>query len=206
MQLCLTQQQALARYYPAIEKEYRYWMEGAVKLGINQRFKRVVRMDDGSLLNRYWDNLAIPRQESYLEDVRTADTAVGHLLQDSVFRNAVHQQQIVQDRRSKIYLDLRAAAASGWDFSSRWFADGQTLSSIYTTDIVPVDLNCLLILSEKLVSQHSKDPALKKMATANLSKRIAAIRKYCWNTKAGYFTDHDLNRKEATDRLTLASG
>ena len=204
MQLCLTQQQALARYYPAIEKEYRYWMEGATKLGAGQRNKRVVRMDDGSLLNRYWDDLTIPRQESYLEDVKTADTAISHLLQDSNFTNATQQQQVIQNMRSKIYLDLRAAAASGWDFSSRWFADGQTLSTIYTTDIVPVDLNCLLILSETLVSKYSKDPALKRMATNNLSKRIAAIRKYCWNEKAGYFTDHDLNLKAATDRLTLA--
>ena len=44
-------------------------------------------------------------------------------------------------RRREVYRDLRAAAESGWDFSSRWLGDGQTLATIRTTDLVPVDLN-----------------------------------------------------------------
>ena len=33
---------------------------------------------------------------------------------------------------AEVYRDLRAAAESGWDFSSRWLADGRTLATIRT--------------------------------------------------------------------------
>jgi len=203
-QLCMVNKEAIKRYYPAIEREYRYWMEGSGALQPGEAYKRVVRMDDGSLLNRYWDELTIPRQESYLEDVKTADTATLHFLRVTLFRDATQQQSAVARLRSKVYADLRAAAASGWDFSSRWFADGRSLHTIQTTDIVPVDLNCLLLLSEKLVSEHASDTVLKRMAANNLSKRMNAIQKYFWDTASGYFMDYHLSNKAVTGRLTLA--
>jgi alpha,alpha-trehalase len=42
-------------------------------------------------------------------------------------------------------------AESGWDFSSRWFADASTRATIDTTDIVPVDLNSLLFGLENAI-------------------------------------------------------
>ncbi len=44
----------------------------------------------------------------------------------------------------QVYRDIRAAAESGWDFSSRWLRDPRSLGSIETTQIIPVDLNSLL--------------------------------------------------------------
>ena len=82
-------------------------------------------MPDGTLLNRYWDARDTPRDESYTEDVVTS--------RDSPVAPA-----------AEVYRDLRAGAESGWDFSSRWLADGKTLATIHTTDLVPVDLNSLL--------------------------------------------------------------
>ena len=35
-------------------------------------YRRVVRLPDGSVLNRYWDDRDTPREESYREDVATA--------------------------------------------------------------------------------------------------------------------------------------
>ena len=60
-------------------------------------------MADGALLNRHWDDADMPRDESYREDTELAR---------STGRNA-----------PQLYRDLRAAAESGWDFGSRWFAD-----------------------------------------------------------------------------------
>jgi neutral trehalase len=37
--------------------------------------------------------------------------------------------------------DLRAGAASGWDYSSRWLRDITRLASIRTTQFIPIDLN-----------------------------------------------------------------
>jgi alpha,alpha-trehalase len=55
-----------------MEKEYQYWMDGAEALEPGSASKRVVRMADGALLNRYWDDNDTPRPESWLDDVTTA--------------------------------------------------------------------------------------------------------------------------------------
>ena len=52
-----------------------------------------------------------------------------------------------------MYRHLRAAAESGWDFSSRWFKDVKDFSSIHTAEIIPVDLNCLLFNLEKTIAK-----------------------------------------------------
>ncbi|MHA6497952.1 trehalase family glycosidase [Escherichia coli] len=43
-----------------------------------------------------------------------------------------------------MYRDLRAGAASGWDYSSRWLRDTGRLASIRTTQFIPIDLNAFL--------------------------------------------------------------
>jgi len=57
------------QFLPQLEKEYAFWMMGETKLKPGQSTARVVKLKDGALLNRYWDDNAIPRQESYREDV-----------------------------------------------------------------------------------------------------------------------------------------
>ena len=54
---------------------------------------------------------------------------------------------------SQIYTDLASAAESGMDFSSRWLQDGRRLSSIRTTDILPVDLNAILCSNEATLAK-----------------------------------------------------
>lgn len=88
-------------YLPQLKKEYAYWMQGSDALQPGSENLRVVKLKDGSVLNRYWDDRDTPRTESYLDDVTTA-------------KNNPNRPA------TEIYRDLRAAAASGWDFSSRW--------------------------------------------------------------------------------------
>ncbi|STQ11195.1 trehalase [Enterobacter cloacae] len=64
--------EALKKYRPQMEKEYAYWMEGADALQAGEANKRVVKLEDGSLLNRYWDDRDTPRPESWLDDITTA--------------------------------------------------------------------------------------------------------------------------------------
>lgn len=64
--------EVLKTYLPQLEKEYQYWMDGADRLQNGQANKRVVKLDDGSVLNRYWDDKDTPRPESWLDDVTTA--------------------------------------------------------------------------------------------------------------------------------------
>ncbi|HVK97185.1 MAG TPA: alpha,alpha-trehalase TreA [Flavisolibacter sp.] len=175
------------KYYSAMEKEYMWWMQGASNLKKGQAHRRVVKMPDGMILNRYFDDKKAPREESYSEDVHTA-------------KNYKHPDGMV-------YTNLRAGAESGWDFSSRWFADTLHLNTIETTNIIPVDLNSLLYAYENILSKaatattnKSKSVLYKQKAL----KRRAAVLKYCWNEKLQYFFDYDRLEKHTTDKWSAA--
>lgn len=58
---------ALKEYLPQLQKEYAYWMEGVETLQPGQQNQRVVKLEDGSVLNRYWDDRDTPRPESWLK-------------------------------------------------------------------------------------------------------------------------------------------
>ena len=53
------------QFLPQLEKEYGFWMLGSKKIKPGQSSARIVQLNDGSILNRYWDENATPRQESY---------------------------------------------------------------------------------------------------------------------------------------------
>src|SRR5450432_721667 len=175
-------------YLPQLEKEYNYWMEGSEKLKPLQSNKTVVKLKDGSVVNRYWDELDIPRQEAYFEDQTLT----------SKFPEA---------QARKINRDLRAAAASGWDFSSRWFADKKNIATIQTTNIIPVDLNCLLyklelvIAKAKLLAHNDSSVAVYRKKA---SERLNTIDKYCWNKDIGFYTDYDFVTQKQSSLVTPA--
>ncbi len=179
----------LITYLPQLEKEYLFWMKGAETLTEKTNcIHRVVRMPDGSLLNRYWDEHDTPRPEAYKEDVELS-----------------HQATIPSH---ELYRHLRAAAESGWDFSSRWFREATQFSSIHTTEIIPVDLNCLLLHLERtlahayqLSGNHEKSAHYTKKSFA----RQAAIRTYCWNEHEQFFFDYDFVAQKNKERFTLAA-
>ncbi len=108
------------KYLPQLIREYQFWMDGADALKPGSAHRRAVKLADGTVLNRYYDDRNVPREEAYKEDVATA--------------------KVAGPGSPEIYRNLRAAAESGWDFSSRWFA-GKTLATIHTTDLIPPDLN-----------------------------------------------------------------
>jgi alpha,alpha-trehalase len=64
-----------ADYLPELRAEYDYWMEGAESLVPGSAHRHAIRLPDGALLNRYWDDRATPRDESYREDIETAHRA-----------------------------------------------------------------------------------------------------------------------------------
>ncbi len=179
--------QVYAKYLPSLQKEYNYWMDGAETLRPGQANRRVVKMKDGALLNRYWDDKAIPRQESYLQDVETADKS--------------------SQSKPVIYRHLRAGAESGWDFSSRWFRDAKNLTTIQTTDIIPVDLNSLLYNLEITIAKASSfngEQNTAKQFNDKAGRRKIAVMKYTWNNSLGFFTDYNFTRNTADTMITAA--
>ncbi len=177
----------LVHYQPELLKEYAYWMSGANNLKNGQASKTAVRLNDGTLLNRYWDTSDQPREESYKQDV-----AAGKL---------------TKQKLPDFYHNIRAAAASGWDFSSRWFDASGKLETIQTTNIIPVDLNCLLYHLETVIAQSyalQKNTAQKQFYQAKAAQRKKAILVYCWDEKAGWFMDYNWKLQQVSPVETLA--
>jgi alpha,alpha-trehalase len=179
--------QTYSKYRDALQKEYDFWMEGRERLSPGQAHRRVVRLADGTVLNRYWDDLATPREESYQADVATAQASTR--------------------APEEIYRNLRAAAESGWDFSSRWFADGKTLGSIRTVELLPVDLNSLLYQLELTLARayESGDAAKSNDFRARAVSRRSAVQRYMWNPAAGAFTDYAWGEGRAAAQVTAAT-
>ena len=180
-----------AEYLPYMLKEYRFWMKGRTKLhkAEHKAYARVVEMPNGMQLNRYYDNKMTPRPESLSEDVLTAKEAEGR-------------------ESDRLYLHLRAAAESGWDFSSRWFVDPKNLSSIHSADIIPVDLNCLLYQLESTIAETYrliKNPLLARRFQVLADRRAKAIQEYCWDEKTQFFVDYNFHHKQPTGQLSLAA-
>jgi len=172
---------------PTLEKEYKFWMDGASTLKVGQAYRRVVKLKDGTILNRYWDDSNIPRQESWREDIETA----------------------TRSKRNKIemYKHLRAGAESGIDFSNRWFADGKNLTSIQVTNYIAVDLNALLSNLEYAISkgyQVTRNDSLANEYRRKGEKRRVAIDKYCWNSKLNYYCDYNFKTQKILNEITPA--
>ncbi|HLT43493.1 MAG TPA: alpha,alpha-trehalase TreF [Luteimonas sp.] len=166
------------RYLPRLRREHAFWMEGSEGLEPGEARRHCACMPDGSVLNRYWDELARPREEEYLEDVTTAASQSARPAE-------------------AVYRDLRAAAASGWDFSSRWFDAGEELSATRTTSIVPVDLNAFLFALEEQIadlSRKSGDEATAAHFGRLCRARAEAIERWLWDERAGAYFDYDLLR------------
>lgn len=181
-------EEVLSEYLPQLVAEHQFWMKGEGQLNRNNNaIRRVVKLADNSVLNRYWDNDSIPRPEAYKEDVETAS------------RIAIKPEIT--------YRNLRAAAESGWDFSARWFRDGLSLETIHTTEIIPVDLNSLLYHLERTIAKAyalKDDRRNSEFFSAKAEVRKRAILKYCWNPTAGYFMDYDFVAEKHTGFYSLA--
>jgi alpha,alpha-trehalase len=178
----------LVDYLPELQAEYDYWMEGADSLAPGSAHRHTLRLSDGALLNRYWDDRPAPRDESYRQDIETA-----------------HQGN---RPAAEVYEDLRAGAESGWDFSSRWLADGKDLSTIRTTAIAPVDLNTLIMHLEETLARAYQlkgdlDGAQRYRTLAD--NRRATIRRLMWNAQAGFFVDYLWQEKRQSDVLSAAT-
>jgi len=180
--------QIIIKFLPQLEKEYEFWMNGQDRIDKNNISEsHVVSMKDGEILNRYWDKLDTPRQEAYADDMETAGKST--------------------NSRKEIFRHIRAAAESGWDFSSRWFRDENDMSTIYTTDIIPIDLNCLLFHLEKVLAKGFElemQNVASEEYNRKAAKRLEAIQKYLWDKNEKTFTDYDFVNRQPTGRTTAA--
>ncbi|MBV4366409.1 alpha,alpha-trehalase TreA [Erwinia phyllosphaerae] len=178
-----------SQYLPELQKEYSYWMSDADSLKAGDAAKTVVKLKDGTLLNRYWDSRDTPRTESWMDDIETAEKAK-------------------ERNKGELYRDLRAGAASGWDFSSRWFAKPGDISTIETTHILPVDLNSLMFHLEQTLARANKEAGHQDASqhfTQLAEQRQKAINHYLWDSKQGWYADYDWRKAKVRPQLTAAT-
>lgn len=173
--------QVYLKYLPALRAEHDYWSDHSFPT------RHVVPLPGGGQLSRYFDLRDTPRPESFIQDEAVASRS--------------------KEEPAVLYRNLRSAAESGWDFSSRWFADGRSLETIATTGRIPVDLNCLLqhlelTLARALRLSGDSDAAgsFEQLAEQRKSALLAA----CWSPENGYFCDADSATGKPVSSLTLA--
>ncbi|XP_021493614.1 trehalase isoform X2 [Meriones unguiculatus] len=134
-------------------------------------------------LNLYNVPYGGPRPESYSKDAELANT-------------------VPEGDREALWAELKAGAESGWDFSSRWLVGGpnpDSLSSIRTSKMVPIDLNAFLCQAEELMSSFYSRLGNDVEATKyrNLrAQRLAAMEAILWDEQKGAWFDYDLEKGE----------
>lgn len=146
--------------------------------------ERVAAVVGGVALSRYWDEHDTPRPEAYAEDRSSAQRA--------------------RDKPAA-YRHLRAAAASGWDFSSRWCEDPGDLTTIETTEVIPVDLNALLLQLERTIAalcRSRRDASTADRFEGFASARALVLQTRCWDQQSGWF--FDLDRGTGARRTSFA--
>ncbi len=179
---------SFARYLPELKREYAFWMEGEHGMHAGDAHRHLVAMPGGEVLNRYWDDSDTPRDEAYRDDVELA----------RVSGREPHQ----------LFRDVRAAAESGWDFSSRWFADSRTRASMDTTEIVPVDLNSVLFGLENAIRsgcERLSDSACAAEFATRADARRAAIDRYLWDASRGAYFDYRWTRIARSTAVSAAT-
>ncbi|XP_062241520.1 trehalase [Platichthys flesus] len=153
---------------PALEQEYVFWMQN----------RSVAVKVDGveHLLNRYHVEVGRPRPESYTDDLELAEG-------------------LSDGDKEQLWMDLKAGAESGWDFSSRWYMGGEGLRDTRTSVFLPPDLNALLCLNEKTLASFHRllgdgDSAARYDQAA--ARRQGAMEALLWDAERGAWFDYSL--------------
>ncbi|CAB3253901.1 unnamed protein product [Arctia plantaginis] len=160
----------------SLEKEISYFLD-------NKLISVTKDNTDYNLL-RYNAPSKGPRPESYREDYEAAE-------------------KLDESERTDFFIELKSAAESGWDFSSRWFIseDGSnegSLTDIKIRNIVPVDLNAIFTgVLQNTANFHGLLGNTRKAARyAELAEQWrTAIQAVLWNEKEGIWFDYDIKSK-----------
>lgn len=180
---------SIIAFLPALEKEYQYWTADAKNVSQSKIAVNKSVWTNETILNRYSGTLTTPRAEAYDKEYKWS------LALKEELRPAFHQ-------------NLRAACESGWDFSSRWFADEKNKTTVQCENFIPVCLNSLLYNCEKELAalyQFQSNSKIAKKYEALAESRKKAILKYCWSEKESVFNDYDFVTKRPNSVISLAT-
>lgn len=161
---------------PILEREFQYWINN-----------HTVTVNDHAFAV-FGDTTCGPRPESYSEDKETSEN----------FETDIDKENH--------YSELKAAAESGMDFSSRWFinngTNNGTLVDLKCRSIVPVDLNAFLFSVAKTLAEFSlilKNETKAAEFEAKAQEIYDAIQSVLWHDDVGAWLDYDILNKKRRD-------
>ncbi|KAL9242946.1 hypothetical protein vseg_016900 [Gypsophila vaccaria] len=156
------------RSLPALIKEHEFWNSGIHKVTIHDS------KGGSHNLSRYYAMWNKPRPESYTTDKETA--------------SKLHNEA----DKEILYREVASTAESGWDFSTRWMRNTSDLTTLTTTNIIPVDLNAYILKMELdiafLAKVAGETAVAEKFTKASLS-REKAFSSIFWNENLGQWLD-----------------
>ncbi|KAK9830761.1 hypothetical protein WJX74_005988 [Apatococcus lobatus] len=156
----------LQEAFEALQTEHDYWTttEKAVS----------VRAPDGTIhsLSRYYADWTAPRPEGFSEDYPLGAS-------------------LTPAATAELYRNIASGAESGMDFTVRWFSEPTAnMSTIRTTQIIPVELNAYLYDMERNMAAFATELGNASAAasfTAAAAARATAITALMWNSSAGHW-------------------
>lgn len=154
-----------------------------------------------------------PRPESFKEDIESAHELITCI--EGCDRESLSQ---------KLYKNLASAAESGWDFSSRWFANcsEDKLCTTRICSLVPSCLNGIILKIERTLSQFhaflaerqnpDESDKLNKEEHMEMSRKYEKLAKnrehslteLMWDQEKAYWFDYDLNKNCRTTSTSVA--
>ncbi|KAG0555208.1 hypothetical protein KC19_12G152100 [Ceratodon purpureus] len=165
------------RALPLLLEEYKFWTRDPYQVVVRDVQGREHKLSRYSAL---WDK---PRPEC-----STIDKSIAGGFSKS--------------KKKQIFRNIATAAESGWDFSSRWMGDGETLSSMKTASIIPVDLNAFLLQMECDIAFFARavnNDKLFKHFTWAAEARRRAFDAILWNESMGQWLDYWLPLQKPAD-------
>lgn len=171
---------------PYLEQELNFWK-------VN-RTATVTHEGEERTLYRYKVDVGEPRPESYREDFLLAN-----------------RSKTTDAEREDLYADLKTAAESGWDFSTRWFRTGGiigrpegALKDLDARNVVPVELNSLLYFNAKNLAyfyKSLKEPKKEAEHDKWAEDLKRTINELMWDEEEGSWFDYDLKTQTLNKRF-----
>ncbi|CAH1645734.1 unnamed protein product [Spodoptera littoralis] len=168
----------LEQIVDTVERELYYWLEKKkMTVNVNGKQYRLLRYISD-------EEDKGPRPESYYEDY-------------------ANSRVLSEDKREEFYKEMKSAAESGWDFSSRWFVNAKNvttdnLTDVHTSRILPVDLNAMFagalqIMGDLRYQLKDRRSAQKWWSLAKYWR--VAIENVLWDPDDGVWYDYDTTAK-----------
>jgi alpha,alpha-trehalase len=118
-----------------LHQEHQFWMLTPHRVSTDDSPKAAATITADDVLNRYYSSTSDPRPESYREDVATLQSSNGRSPLD-------------------MYSSLATGAETGWDYSTRWFANSsKDITAVNAQNVVPIDLNAILLQVESTMKR-----------------------------------------------------